>query len=101
MVTCTKSENFQSPLEFKPERWLTDSGEFDSNLCVGSAIVLPFGSGRRICPGRKFIESELAILLIKLVRSFKIKYYSEFDRQFEFVLAPKAPVNVQFCDRIK
>lgn len=100
MVSSTKAENFQSPLEYKPERWLSSTGEFDSNLCVGSSIVLPFGNGRRICPGRKFILDELAILLIKLVRSFKIKYYSEFDRQFEFVLAPKAPVNVQFCDRM-
>lgn len=70
------------------------------NQCTGSAIVLPFGCGKRICPGKKFTEQQLMILVIKLVRMFKIKYHSEFDRQFEFILAPKAPVNVQFCDRI-
>lgn len=99
MIACSKNENFDNATEYKPERWLNESGEFDLSQCVGSSIVLPFGCGKRICPGKKYTEMELMILVIKLVRSFKIQYKSEFDRQFEFVLAPKAPVNVQFCDR--
>lgn len=99
MIACSKNENFDNASEYKPERWLTEAGEFSLNECVGTSIVLPFGCGKRICPGKKYSELELMILVIKLVRSFKITYKSEFDRQFEFVLAPKAPVNVQFCDR--
>lgn len=98
MIASAKDENFENASEYKPERWLTDSGEFNVNQC-SSSIVLPFGCGKRICPGRKYTELELMILTIKLVRSFKIEYKSELDRQFQFVLAPKAPVNVQFCDR--
>lgn len=99
MISSNKNENFANAKEYKPERWLTENGEFNMNQCVGSSIVLPFGCGKRICPGKKYTELELMILVIKLVRTFKIKYHSEFDRQFEFVLAPKAPVNVQFVDR--
>lgn len=99
MIASSKNENFDRAKEYKPERWLAENGEFNLNQCVGSSIVLPFGCGKRICPGKKYTELELIILVTKLVRTFKIKYHSEFDRQFEFVLAPKAPVNVQFCDR--
>jgi ecdysone 20-monooxygenase len=99
MIACTNNEYFENAAEYKPERWINESGEFDQNRCKGSSIVLPFGCGKRICPGKKYSEMELMILVIKLVRSFKMKYDSEFDRQFEFVLAPKGPVNIQFCDR--
>ena len=99
MIASKKNENFENANKYKPERWLTENGEFNMNQCLGSSIVLPFGCGKRICPGKKYTELELIILVIKLVRAFKIKYHSEFDQQFEFVLAPKAPVNVQFCDR--
>lgn len=100
MIAGSKNENFEEASLYKPERWLNESGEFDINQCPGSSIVLPFGCGKRICPGKKYTELELMILVIKLVKSFKIKYHSEFDQQFEFVLAPKTPVNIQFCDRI-
>jgi ecdysone 20-monooxygenase len=99
MVACSKNENFDNASEYIPERWINSTGEFDSCQCRGSSITLPFGSGKRMCPGQKYTELELMILVIKLVRSFKIKYHSEFERQFEFILAPKTPVNIQFCDR--
>jgi ecdysone 20-monooxygenase len=100
MIACSKNENFENATKYKPERWLTETGEFNLNQCVGSSITLPFGCGKRICPGKKYTELELMILVIKLVRSFKIKYHSQFERQFEFVLAPKGPVNIQFSDRL-
>uniref|UniRef100_A0A1B0CKE7 Uncharacterized protein n=1 Tax=Lutzomyia longipalpis TaxID=7200 RepID=A0A1B0CKE7_LUTLO len=34
-----------------------------------------------------------------LMRSFQVEYCSEFDATFEFLLAPKTPVNIRFCDR--
>lgn len=69
------------------------------NLGLGSSIVLPFGSGKRICPGRKYSEIELMLLVTKLVRNFEISYVSPFEKQFEFVLAPKGPVNIMFRSR--
>lgn len=98
-VATNKEENFENASEYKPERWMTESGEFNKHLGKGSSLVLPFGSGKRICPGSKFVELQLMVLVIKLVRSFKIKYHSDFEKQFEFILVPKSPVHVQFCDR--
>lgn len=99
MTACSKNEHFDQAKEYKPERWLTAKGELDLIKCIGSSIVLPFGCGRRIYPGRKYTEQKLMILVIKIVRSFKIACKGEFKQQFEFVLAPKPPVNVQFVNR--
>lgn len=62
-----------------------------------------FGSNlhyRRTCPGKKLSEMELVILVIKLVREFKIEYTAPCEQQFEFVLAPRGPVNIKFENRV-
>jgi hypothetical protein len=114
MLACRNNENFSNPDDYIPDRWL-------SHLEIGSNIVQPFGSGKRSCPGKKYSEMELAMVVIKvmrnfikktkllndffyfqnlqLIKEFKIDYVSEFDQQFEFLLAPKTPVNIKFCDR--
>jgi hypothetical protein len=60
-------ENFPSPAQFLPERWLK------SGQCPATArkkihpfVSLPFGYGRRTCIGRRFAEAELHILLAKV-----------------------------------
>lgn len=100
MVACNNNDNFEDAKEFKPERWLKESGEFDTQNCIGSSIVVPFGFGKKSCPGRKYTEMELMIMVIKLVKSFRIKYCSSFDKKLEFILAPESPVNIQFEDRL-
>jgi len=99
MLACNKEENFENAKQFKPERWLNEAGEMDATRGKGSSIVVPFGSGKRICPGKRYSELELQILVIKLVRAFKITYDSPFELSFEFLLAPKGPVNIKFVDR--
>lgn len=54
---------WERPLEFEPERFLTNNIDF-----VGQDFeLLPFGSGRRSCPGRTMgllvVEYTLAVLL--------------------------------------
>jgi ecdysone 20-monooxygenase len=99
MAACRKEENFKDAEKFIPERWLNEKGEMNVNQCVSSSIVNPFGTGKRICPGKKFSEIEIIILVIKLVRAFRIEYCSHFERVFEFVLVPKGPIDIKFADR--
>lgn len=99
MVACNKEENFEDAKQFRPERWLDENGEFNINQCPSSCIVVPFGTGKRICPGKKFSEIEMIILVIKLVRAFKIEYCTPFEQDFEFILTPKGPINMKFTDR--
>lgn len=99
MVACLKEENFNDAKSFKPERWLNANGEFDNSNLPGASLVLPFGTGKRACPGRKFAEVELVAIIIKLVRAFRIKYDSKFEKVFKFIMTPEFPVDMKFEDR--
>lgn len=100
-AACQKEENFRNAKQFIPERWIDAEGKFDSTICVGSSICAPFGAGKRICPGRKYAEHLLMFTLIKLVKSFEIKYAGDIEKIFDFILKVKCPVDIQFCDRIQ
>ncbi|KAM0047898.1 putative cytochrome P450 [Helianthus debilis subsp. tardiflorus] len=50
---------WDEPMEFKPERFLVNDGVFDVSGSKGIKMM-PFGAGRRICPG-----SDLALLHLK------------------------------------
>lgn len=87
----------------------------------GASLVLPFGIGRRTCPGKKYTEMQLSVVVAKvkkipfdirtwllsfvfffsfqLLRVFKIEYVGPLETVFEFLIAPKGPVKIRFTDR--
>ncbi|EAT37005.2 AAEL010946-PA [Aedes aegypti] len=103
-VACQNEQNFQQANTFLPERWLE---QVDENQNVykldepGSSLVLPFGTGRRMCPGNKIIEIELTLIMakVKIFQQFKVEYHSQLDTQFQFLLAPGTPIEIIFRDR--
>lgn len=119
MIASKNEGTFKEASQFKPERWMDHMEDPVKKPLSGSSIVQPFGIGKRICPGKKFIEQELTTIMSKvsfdffcnnsklidwfssfqLVKEFEIEYVSPFELSFEFVLAPKGPVNIRFCDR--
>ncbi|KAL4591368.1 hypothetical protein LXL04_004327 [Taraxacum kok-saghyz] len=57
---------WDNPLEFNPERFLTNKCDFKgSNL-----NFIPFGSGRRLCPGVPLAEKMQMYILASLLHSF-------------------------------
>ncbi|CAK8533665.1 unnamed protein product [Lathyrus sativus] len=61
---------WQNPLEFKPERFLTTHKDVDVK---GKHFeLLPFGSGRRICPGISFGLQMVHYSLASFLHSFDI-----------------------------
>uniref|UniRef100_A0A1B6EHD4 Cytochrome P450 n=1 Tax=Clastoptera arizonana TaxID=38151 RepID=A0A1B6EHD4_9HEMI len=125
-LASQEEENFTSAKEFIPERWLTNQCSCDTpnlqsknctepcdtwclkrescvcalhNAKLRSFLVAPFGVGRRMCPGKRFVHMELQVVLAQTVRQFEIAYDGELGLQFEFLLAPEAPVNFIFKDR--
>ncbi|KAL2235933.1 cytochrome P450 76C1-like [Sesamum indicum] len=62
---------WDSPSEFKPERFLHDNEKCD--FSGNNFHYLPFGSGRRICPGLPLAEKMLMHLLASLLHSFEWK----------------------------
>ncbi|XP_027173235.1 trans-cinnamate 4-monooxygenase-like [Coffea eugenioides] len=63
-------ENWRKPEEFRPERFLEEESKVDAN--GNDFRYLPFGVGRRSCPGIILALPILAITLGHLVQNFEL-----------------------------
>ncbi|XP_026456227.1 protopine 6-monooxygenase-like [Papaver somniferum] len=59
------------PMEFKPERFLTENADID----VGGQHfeLLPFGAGRRVCPGVSFALQFMHLVLARLIHGYDME----------------------------
>lgn len=60
-AACRREENFWRANEYLPERWI------DIREPHAASIVAPFGRGKRMCPGKRFVELELHLILAKVI----------------------------------
>jgi cytochrome P450 len=60
---------YPEPEEFRPERYLDKDGNFRDD----PAIALAFGVGKRICPGRHFVDATLFIVASSVISVFDIR----------------------------
>ncbi|XP_053615909.1 ecdysone 20-monooxygenase isoform X1 [Plodia interpunctella] len=91
-AACRREENFWRAQEYLPERWL------ESRQPHAAALVAPFGRGRRMCPGKRFVELELHLLLAKIMQRWRVEFDGELDIQFDFLLSPKSPVSLRLVE---
>ncbi|KAH6802334.1 hypothetical protein C2S51_033780 [Perilla frutescens var. frutescens] len=90
-------KSWDAPEEFLPERFLGKEIDMLGNNCV----FLPFGWGRRRCPGYnlglKIVRTTLANLLhgfdIKLAESMRLEDVCMHEMD-EFIVRPKVPLTV-------
>ncbi|XP_047321760.1 xanthotoxin 5-hydroxylase CYP82C4-like [Impatiens glandulifera] len=61
---------WSEPLEFKPERFLVQEKNID--LRGKNFELLPFGSGRRLCPGITFSQQIMHLGLARLIQGFEL-----------------------------
>lgn len=61
---------WDNPLEFNPERFLTNKGTNHLDYNGNNLIFFPFGSGRRLCPGLPLGEKMIMYVLASLLHSF-------------------------------
>ncbi|KAJ0818730.1 putative cytochrome P450 [Helianthus annuus] len=62
---------WSDPNEFQPERFLKSKKDIDVK---GKHFeLLPFGSGRRMCPGVSFALQALRLTLASLIQQFTLK----------------------------
>uniref|UniRef100_F6HQG1 Cytochrome P450 82C4 n=1 Tax=Vitis vinifera TaxID=29760 RepID=F6HQG1_VITVI len=59
-----------NPLEFQPERFLTKHAGLD--VRGRNYELLPFGSGRRVCPGISFALELTHLTLARLLHGFEL-----------------------------
>ncbi|CAI0475487.1 unnamed protein product [Linum tenue] len=94
---------WEDPMAFKPERFLEGGGgEFD---LTGSKEIkmMPFGAGRRMCPGYTLAMLHLEYFVANLVRNFKWEAAGEVDlaEKPEFTVVMKHPLEVKLSPRVR
>jgi cytochrome P450 len=97
-VASLQEENFTNAKEFIPERWLEDQHK-DWNL--EPSLVVPFGTGKRSCPGKRIAEQEIHVLVVKLFQAFDVQLLDEVEAEFNFLLTPSGPFRLKVTDRNK
>ncbi|KAL0326502.1 UNVERIFIED_CONTAM: cytochrome, partial [Sesamum angustifolium] len=85
---------WEKPFEFRPDRFLNNAGNFDY---MGNNIqYLPFGSGRRVCPGIPLGEKMVMYLLATLLHSFEWRLPEgetvDLTEKFGIVMRKKIPL---------
>ncbi|GFO49659.1 cytochrome p450 2c8 [Plakobranchus ocellatus] len=100
MYSChNDAKTWGDPEKFRPERFLGAKG----NL-INLEELVPFGLGKRSCPGEALAKMELFIFMASLFQRFRFepeKSYGELPpigRNFSFVLSPEN-YKVRFVDR--
>ncbi|XP_022940482.1 cytochrome P450 CYP82D47-like isoform X3 [Cucurbita moschata] len=93
---------WENPNEFYPERFLTTQKNFD--VKGRNPQLIPFGGGRRICPGATFSLQLLHLSLARLLHEFEIGRPSEERLDMEEIAAlnvtKKIPLQVVLAPRL-
>lgn len=66
------AEHFPAPLEFDPTRWL-EGHAAAAGLSSPKRVVMPFGAGPRMCPGRYLALAEIKMVASMLLASFELE----------------------------
>ncbi|KAG9455272.1 hypothetical protein H6P81_008176 [Aristolochia fimbriata] len=96
---------WKDPMEFKPERFLLE-GEEEVDITGTRGIkMMPFGAGRRICPGLSLAMLHLEWFVANLVKEFEWKASEgeevDLTEKPEFTIVMKNPLNVVLLPRKK
>nr|XP_055067639.1 cytochrome P450 11B, mitochondrial-like [Misgurnus anguillicaudatus] len=104
-------EVFQNPQRFDPSRWRgADRGRHSENVTMetgsgGGFRSLAFGFGSRQCVGRRIAENEMQLLLLHILRNFRLTVSSREDlnTKYTLILMPESPPRITFstlCDHV-
>ncbi|KAK5689472.1 hypothetical protein LTR17_026247 [Elasticomyces elasticus] len=91
--------NFESPREFRPERFLEQQDTKD-NL----AVFQPFLVGRHQCIGQKFAWAEMRLILARLLYTFDVSWakppaINDWGQQQTFIFWQKEPLEIRLTLR--
>ncbi|GAA0157454.1 oxygenase [Lithospermum erythrorhizon] len=99
---------WENPMEFKPERFLNSSNNLDHDGIDGFDItgsreikMMPFGAGRRICPGFGLALLHLEYFVANLVWCFKWESVDGVDltEKREFTVVMMNPLQARIFPR--
>ena len=93
-------EYFDQPEEFIPERFISKEGNF-----VRDERVIPFGYGKRSCPGEPIANTEIFLYMTSFLQKFEIemprgkKYTTRGEMEFVGRIPADSPIEVLFRHR--
>ncbi|KAH7446047.1 hypothetical protein KP509_01G035300 [Ceratopteris richardii] len=89
---------WKNPLDFSPERFL----DSDMDIRGHHFELLPFGSGRRACPGMLLGINNVNMMLASLVQGFDFVADQKIDKaeKFGIVMSLESPLAVKASRRI-
>lgn len=93
-VTHRRTDLYDEPEVFKPERWLDGDDP-------GRYAYLPFGAGPRICLGNMFSLLEARVILATILQHYSLNLTPETQiiRDTQVTLRPRAPLFMQVTSR--
>ncbi|KAK9188215.1 hypothetical protein WN944_019615 [Citrus x changshan-huyou] len=96
---------WEDPMAFKPERFLNDHDQ-DFDITGSREIkMMPFGAGRRICPGFGLAMLHLEYFVANLVRNFEWKTVDgdevDLTEKQEFTVVMKNPLQALLFPRTR
>lgn len=62
---------WENPLDFKPERFVAKEGAVEFSVLGSDLRLAPFGSGRRVCPGKNLGLSTVMYWIATLLHEFE------------------------------
>ncbi|CAN6876496.1 unnamed protein product [Brassica oleracea var. botrytis] len=62
---------WENPLEFKPERFVAKEGEAEFSVLGSDLRLAPFGSGKRVCPGKNLGLVTVSFWVATLLHEFE------------------------------
>ncbi|XP_058601929.1 cytochrome P450 11B, mitochondrial [Onychostoma macrolepis] len=89
------AEVFEGPERFEPSRWGSESA-------AGAGFrSLAFGFGSRQCVGRRIAENEMQLLLLHILRHFRLTVSSteDLNTKYTLILQPQSPPRITFTTR--
>jgi cytochrome P450 family 77 subfamily A len=92
------------PNEFDPDRFLTGGETADITGSAGIRMI-PFGAGRRICPGMSLGTMHIALLVARMVQEFEWRNHPsqpplDFKNKFDFTVVMKTPLLAMIKPRV-
>lgn len=95
---------WSNPEKFNPERFI--SGKEDADITgVTGVKMMPFGVGRRICPGLAMATVHVHLMLARMVQEFEWTAYPsgtimDFAGKSEFTVVMKNPLRAMIKKRV-
>jgi cytochrome P450 len=71
--------NFAEPRQFDPARWIEGAGAAAHAMGSAKRVVMPFGAGPRMCPGRYLALAEIKMVMAMLLANFEIESVATAD----------------------